>query len=44
MKRTYNQLTLDERRTIYKLLETGQNKVEIASHLGRHRSTIYREL
>lgn len=40
----YSQLSLDERRTIYKLLEAGRSKTDIAAYLGRHRSTIFREI
>ncbi|MBL0941790.1 MAG: helix-turn-helix domain-containing protein [Alphaproteobacteria bacterium] len=40
----YHHLTLNERRTLYKLLEAVHSKEEIACHLRRHRSTIYREL
>ena len=37
MDRNYSQLSLDERRTIYKLLESGRSKTKIAQTLGRHR-------
>jgi len=43
MSKNYSQLNLDERRIIYKLFEAGKSKTEIANHLGRHRSTIFRE-
>ena len=42
--KSYSQLGLDERRTIYKLLEAGRSKTAIAVYLGRHRSTIFREI
>jgi IS30 family transposase len=44
MPKNYHHLTLSERRTLYMLLESGRSKEEIARQLGRHRSTIYREL
>lgn len=44
MSKKYDQLSLDERRTIYKLLEAGKSKNSIAEYLGRHRSTIFREV
>lgn len=44
MNKNYQHLNLDERRTIYKLLELGHSKTEIANQLGRHRSTIFREV
>lgn len=37
-------LTPKERRTLHQLLQDGLNKVQIATRLGRHRSTIFREL
>ena len=40
----YTQLCLEERRTIYKLLEAGRSKTDIAARLGRHRSTVFREI
>lgn len=40
----YQQLTLEERVLISHLLGQGLNQSEIARHLGRHRSTISREL
>jgi len=43
MKR-YRQLTLDERYQIQALLALGQLKADIARNLGRHRSTIGREI
>ena len=44
MARTYCQLDLDERRTLFRLVEARRPVGEIAERLGRHRSTIYREL
>jgi transposase, IS30 family len=44
MARTYRQLDLDERRTLFRLVEARRPVGEIAERLGRHRSTIYREL
>jgi IS30 family transposase len=44
MPRTYSQLDLDERRTPFRLVEARRPVGEIAERLGRHRSTIYREL
>jgi IS30 family transposase len=44
MPNNYSQLSLDERRTIYKLLEAGRSKTSIANYLGRHRATIFREV
>ena len=44
MHKNYSQLSLDERRTIYKLLEAGRSKTSIADYLGRHRATIFREV
>jgi transposase, IS30 family len=44
MPRPYRQLTIDERRTIFRLLNAKIPIDEIASQLGRHRSTIYREI
>lgn len=44
MNKKYCHLSLDERRTIYKLLETNISKTEIAQRLGRHRSTVFREV
>jgi IS30 family transposase len=37
-------LTLEERKLLYLLKNKGRSKAEIAELLGRHRSTIYREL
>lgn len=44
MHEHYCQLSLDERRSICKYLEAGLSKTEIARRLGRHRSTIFREV
>ena len=44
MPRSYRQLTLDDRRTIFRLLDAKVPVEEIARELGRHRSTIYREI
>ena len=40
----FGQLRLDERRSLFRLREARVPVAEIASRLGRHRSTIYREL
>jgi IS30 family transposase len=44
MARTYRQLDLDERRTLFRFVEARRPVGEIATRLGRHPSTIYREL
>ena len=44
MPRAYRQLDLDERRTIFRLLNAKVPVAEIAQQLGRHRSTIHREI
>jgi len=44
MPRAYRQLALDERRTIFRLLNAKVPMTEIAQQLGRHRSTIHREI
>src|SRR4051812_47925129 len=44
LARTYRQLGLDERRTLFRLLDACTPVGEIADRLGRHPSTIYREL
>ena len=44
MARTYRQLDLDQRRTLFRLLEARTPVGEIAERLGRHPSTIHREL
>lgn len=38
------QLTMEERETISRMLATGQSAPRIATAIGRHRSTVYREL
>lgn len=37
-------LTFEERRILYRLKKKGKTSTEIADMMGRHRSTIYREL
>ena len=44
MARTYRRLDLDQRRTLFRLVEARRPMGEIAERLGRHPSTIYREL
>src|SRR4051794_12052413 len=44
LARTYRQLDLDARRTLFRLMEARRPIGEIAERLGRHPSTIYREL
>jgi transposase, IS30 family len=44
LARTYRQLDLNERRTLFRLIEARTPTGEIAARLGRHPSTIYREL
>jgi IS30 family transposase len=44
MSRCYSQLTLADRRRLYQMRERKLPVGEIARQLGRHRSTIYREL
>ena len=44
MARTYRQLDLDQRRTLFRLVEARTPVGEIAARLGRHPSTIDREL
>jgi IS30 family transposase len=44
LARTYRQLDLDERRTLFRLIEARTPVGEIAERLGRHPSTLYREL
>ncbi len=39
MARTYRQLDLDARRTLFRLVEARRPAAEIAARLGRHRST-----
>ena len=43
MARTYRQLDLDARRTLFRLLEARTPVGAIAERLGRHPSTIHRE-
>lgn len=43
MEGTYRHFTLEERRTLFRLLNARLPIEEIARQLGRHRSTIYRE-
>ena len=40
----FQHLTRDERRSLFRMREARLGVAEIASRLGRHRSTIYREL
>ena len=40
----FDHLGLDERRSLFRLREARVPVAEIASRLGRHRSTLYREL
>lgn len=40
----YTQLSLAERRALYRLLDARCPVAEIARQLGRHRSTIHREI
>ena len=42
--KAYTQLTREERYQIYALKQAGHNQTEIAVILGRHKSTISREL
>src|SRR3569832_64776 len=44
LARTYRHLDLDARRTLFRLVEARTPVGEIARRLGRHPSTIYREL
>ncbi len=44
MRRTYSQIDMDERRRIAKWRTAGLSATVIAEKLGRHRSTIFREL
>ena len=44
MARTYRHLDLDERRTLFRMVEARRPVGEIAARLGRHPSTIHREL
>jgi IS30 family transposase len=40
----YRQLGLDERRRIFRMVDARRSVAEIAAALGRHRSTVYREI
>jgi len=40
----FQHLTLDERRSLFRMQEAQLGVTEMAARLGRHRSTIYREL
>lgn len=40
----FQHLTLDERRSLFRMQEARLGVAEMAARLGRHRSTIYREL
>ena len=40
----FQHLTLDERRSLFRMQEARLGVAEMAVRLGRHRSTIYREL
>ena len=44
MEGSYRHFTLEERRTLFRLLNAKLPIKEIAAQLGRHRSTIYREI
>ncbi len=44
MEGSYRHFTLEERRTLFRLLNAKLPIKEIAGQLGRHRSTIYREI
>ena len=44
MKRTYSQMDLDERRKLERWRQAGVSVDVIAEKLGRHRSTIFREI
>ena len=44
MESTYHHLTFEERRTLFRLLGAKLPIKEIAGQLGRHRSTVYREI
>jgi transposase, IS30 family len=44
MGRRHDQLTLEERHALFRLHAAGTAVGVIADRLGRHRSTIYREL
>ena len=40
----YRQISIEEREKIYQFLKTDISLTKIASHLGRHKSTISREI
>ena len=42
--RGFQHLTLNERRSLFRMQEARLGVTEMAARLGRHRSTIYREL
>jgi transposase, IS30 family len=44
MSRCYTQITLTDRRHLHQLMAAKVPIVEMARQLGRHRSTIYREI
>ena len=44
MEGVYRHFTLEERRTLFRLVNAKLPVKEIAGQLGRHRSTIYREI
>ena len=44
MEGVYRHFTLEERRTLFRLVNAKLPIKEIAGQLGRHRSTIYREI
>jgi IS30 family transposase len=44
MDRTYRQLDLEDRRQIFRMIAAEWSVAAIAAALGRHRSTVYREI
>lgn len=44
MPRSFTQLTMDERRIVSQMLQAKARLAQIASILGRHRSTVHREI
>ena len=44
MERTFNHLTLEQRKQLREMLDAGCKKPEIAQALNTHVSTIYREI
>jgi transposase, IS30 family len=44
MEGSYRHFTIEERRTLFRLVSAKLPIKEIAGQLGRHRSTIYREI